>query len=202
VARVAAALPELPAARRERFVADYGLSRYDAELLVEELAVADYFERAVAAQPAAQRNPKALTNWITGELFRLLNQAGQSIEAAPVSPAQLAELAGLAGSGALNLNTAKSVLEVMYRTGRPAGEIVAEQGLGQVSDSGEIEALVAEVIAANPGELATYLAGKDTVEQWFFGQVMRRLRGRGNPQVIRQALAAALEQSKREIKPG
>ena len=202
VARVAAELPELPAARRERFVADYGLSRYDAELLVEEPAVAAYFERAVAAQPAAQRSPKTLANWISGELFRLMNQAGQSIEAAPVTPARLAELAGLATSGALNLNTAKTVLEVMYRTGRPAGEIVAEQGLGQVSDTSEIEGLVAEVIAAHPGELATYLAGKATVEQWFFGQVMRRLRGRGNPQVIRQALAAALAQSKPEVKPG
>jgi aspartyl-tRNA(Asn)/glutamyl-tRNA(Gln) amidotransferase subunit B len=198
VARVAAELPELPAARRERFVAEYGLSRYDAELLVEELAVADYFERAVAAQPAAQRSPKTLANWISGELFRLMNQEGQSIESVPVSPAQLAELAGLAASGALNLNTAKSVLEVMYRTGRSSGEIVAAQGLGQVSDTREIENLVAEVIAANPGELATYLAGKATVEQWFFGQVMRRLRGRGNPQVIRQALAAALEQSKQK----
>jgi len=156
----------------------------------------------VAAQPAAQRSPKTVANWISGELFRLMNQAGQAIGQAPVTPAQLAELAGLAASGALNLNTAKSVLEVMYRTGRPAGEIVAEQGLGQVSDSREIESLVAEVIAANPGELSTYLAGKATVEQWFFGQVMRRLRGRGNPQVIRQALAAALEQSKQEIKSG
>src|SRR5262249_49861623 len=98
--------------------------------------------------------------------------------------------------GALNLNTAKSVFEAMVRTGRSAPALVAEQGLGQVSDTAEIERLVAEVIAANPGELATYLAGKATVEQWFFGQVMRRLRGRGNPQVIRQALAAALEQSK------
>ena len=114
--------------------------------------------------------------------------------------------------GALNLNTAKTVFESMYRTGRSAGEIVAEQGLAQVSDTGEIERLVAAVIAANPGELATYLGGKAGVEQWFFGQVMRQLRGRGNPQVIRQALSAALaaaqaeaavqEKSKQDISPG
>ncbi len=192
VARARAALPELPAARRARFVADYGLSRYDAELLVEEPAVADYFERAVAAQPAEQRSPKALANWITGELFRLMNQAGQELTQVTIAPAQLAELAGLVAAGALNLNTAKGVLEAMYRTGRPAREIVAEQGLAQVSDTGEIERLVASVLAANPGELATYLGGKTSLEQWFFGQVMRQLRGRGNPLVIRQALAAAL----------
>ncbi len=206
VARVGAALPELPAARRARFVADYGLSRYDAELLVEEPAVAEYFERAAAAQPAGQRNPKALANWITGELFRLMNQAGQAIGQAPIAPAQLAELNGLVAAGALNLNTAKTVFEAMFRTGRSAGEIVAEHGLGQVSDTDEITALVAGVMAANPGELATFLAGKTTVEQWFFGQVMRQLRGRGNPQVIRQALAQALaaEQAKirQDSKPG
>jgi aspartyl-tRNA(Asn)/glutamyl-tRNA(Gln) amidotransferase subunit B len=198
VARVRAELPELPAARRARFVADYGLSRYDAELLVEELAVADYFERAVAAQPDGRRSPKALANWITGELFRLMNQAGQSIGQVSTTPAQMAELVDLVAGGALNLNTAKTVFEAMVRTGRPAGVIVAEQGLGQVSDTSEIAAVVAEVIAANPGELATYLAGKDSVEEWFFGQVMRRLRGRGNPQVIRQTLSAALEESKQK----
>ena len=202
VARVRAELPELPAARRARFVADYGLSRYDAELLVEEPAVADYFERAVAAQPVSGRSPKALANWITGELFRLMNQSGQSIGQVAITPPQLAELAGLVTGGGLTLSTAKTVFESMYRTGRPASAIVTEQGLGQVNDSSEIEAVVAEVIAANPGELATYLAGKATVEQWFFGQVMRRLRGRGNPQVIRQTLAAALEQTKQAIKPG
>ena len=198
VERARAALPELPAARRERFVADYGLSRYDAELLVEEPAVAAYFEQAVAQQPAerGQRNPKSIANWMTGELFRLMNDTGQDLARVPVSPAHLAELAGLVGAGALNLTTAKSVFEIMYRTGRAPGEIVAEQGLGQVSDSGEIQSTVEAVIAANPTELATYLGGKTTVEQWFFGQVMRRLRSRGNPQVIRQALSAALERHK------
>jgi aspartyl-tRNA(Asn)/glutamyl-tRNA(Gln) amidotransferase subunit B len=200
VARVLADLPELPAARRARIVDDYGLSRYDAELLVEEPAVADYFERAAAAPagPAGPPSPKALANWITGELFRLMNETGQTIAQVAISPAQMAELAGLVAAGVLNLNTAKTVFEAMYRTGRAAGEIVAEQGLGQVSDTRAIEGLVAEVIADNPAELATYLGGKATVEQWFFGQVMRRLHGRGNPQVIRQALSAALDQYKQQ----
>jgi aspartyl-tRNA(Asn)/glutamyl-tRNA(Gln) amidotransferase subunit B len=192
VEELRAALPELPAARRMRFNVEYGLSLYDAELLVEEPAVAAYFEAAVAAQGDGRRSPKAVANWMTGELFRLMNETGQTIEQAAVRPAQLAELAALVAGGALNLSTAKSVFESMYRTGRAPAEIVAEQGLAQVSDAGEIESLVEDVIAAHPGELASYLAGKASLEQWFFGQVMRRMKGRGNPQVIGAALSAAL----------
>jgi aspartyl-tRNA(Asn)/glutamyl-tRNA(Gln) amidotransferase subunit B len=192
VEAVRAALPELPAARRLRFERDYGLSHYDAELLVEDLALADYFEQAVAAQPAETRQPKAIVNWLMGELFRLLNESGQTLSAARVPPAHLAALATLVAGSTITANTGKAVLETMFRTGRAPGEIVAEQGLAQVNDSSAIETLVEEVVAANPAELATYLAGKATVEQWFFGQVMRKLRGQGNPQVIRAALAAAL----------
>jgi aspartyl-tRNA(Asn)/glutamyl-tRNA(Gln) amidotransferase subunit B len=186
-----AALPELPAARRARFAAEYGLSRYDAEVLVEEPAVAAYFEAAVAAQ-GGHRNAKSVANWMTGELFRLMNETAQTIEQVAVRPAQMAELGALVAAGTLNLSTAKAVFESMYRSGRGPAEIVAEQGLAQVSDTGEIERLIEEVIAANPGELASYLSGKASLEQWFFGQVMRRLRGRGNPQVIGAALSAAL----------
>jgi aspartyl-tRNA(Asn)/glutamyl-tRNA(Gln) amidotransferase subunit B len=96
----------------------------------------------------------------------------------------------------INLNTAKGVLGEMFATGRAAAEIVAEKGLAQVSDSGEIEKTVADVIAAHPEQLATYLSGKATIEQWFFGQAMKRLQGRGNPQVIRQTLSAYLEKIK------
>ena len=187
-----AELPELPAARRARFEADYGLSHGDAELLIEDPALADYFEQAVAAQPANARQPKVIVNWLMGELFRLLNESGRPLAAAQISPANLAALTALVAGGTINANTGKAVLEVMFRTGRAPAEIVAEQGLAQVSDTSAIETLVEEVIDANPGELATFLAGKATVEQWFFGQVMRRLRGQGNPQVIRAALAAAL----------
>ncbi len=192
VAAVRAALPELPAARRARFERDYGLSRYDAEVLVEEPALADYYEQAVAAQPPEARQPKAVANWLTGELFRLLNESGQTLAAARVPPAHLAALATLVSTGVITSNTGKTVLETMFQTGRAPADLVAEQGLAQVSDTSAIEALAEAVIAAHPAELATYLAGKASVEQWFFGQVMRRLRGQGNPQVIRAALAAAL----------
>jgi aspartyl-tRNA(Asn)/glutamyl-tRNA(Gln) amidotransferase subunit B len=193
---IRAGLPELPAARRERFRCDYGLSRYDAGLLADEAALASWFEQAVAAQPPGTRNPKAVANWLTGEVFRLMNAAGHEPGELPLQPEHLAELIGLVEAGSLNTNTAKAVLEEMYRSGRAPAEIVAEGGLGQLSDAGEIERLVAEVIAAHPAELASYLGGKATVEQWFFGQVMRRLQGRGNPHVIRRALAEALERHK------
>jgi aspartyl-tRNA(Asn)/glutamyl-tRNA(Gln) amidotransferase subunit B len=187
-----AALPELPAARRERFERDYGLSRYDAALLVDEPATADFFEQAVAAPPAGQRSPKTIANWMTGELFRLMNDTGQPLEAVPVTPEALAALADLVAAGRLNTTTAKAVFERMFRTGQAPAAIVAEHGLAQVSDLGAVEQVVAAVIAEHPNELAAYRGGKATLEQWFFGQVMRRLRGQGNPQVIRQALQAAL----------
>ena len=206
--RTRAGLPELPQAKRARFVSEYGLSRYDADVLVEEPAVADYFEQSVANQKSATppggaqavSNPKSAANWITGELFRLMNESGQDLAEARarVAPESLAALTGLIARGTLNLNTAKAIFEEMYRTGRAPEAIVAEKGLAQVSDVGEIEALVAEVLSAHPEQLATYLDGKIAVEQWFFGQVMRRLQRRGNPQVIRSALSTALEKSKRQ----
>jgi aspartyl-tRNA(Asn)/glutamyl-tRNA(Gln) amidotransferase subunit B len=194
IERVRAALPELPAAKRARFQAQYGLSAYDAALLAEERAVADFFEAAVANLKSSLANAKSIANWITGELFRLMNDSGTDIEHVKIQPAQLAALAELVAAGEINLNTAKAVFAVMFASGRAPGAIVAEQGLAQVSDSAAIEQAVAEVLAANPDQVATYLNGKTTVEQWFFGQVMKSLRGRGNPQVIRQVLAKKLEE--------
>jgi aspartyl-tRNA(Asn)/glutamyl-tRNA(Gln) amidotransferase subunit B len=201
VEHIRADLPELPAARRARFEAEHGLSRYDADLLVEDPALADYFEQTVRSQKPEGKSPKAAANWITGELFRLLNESGEGIGPARmrVTPENLADLTGLVAAGSLNLNAAKAVFEEMYRTGRAPRAIVVEKGLAQISDAGAIEDLVADVIAASPDQLATYLGGKVAVEQWFFGQVMKRLQGRGNPQVIRTALRAALEKARSGI---
>lgn len=197
VEAVRATLPELPAAKRSRFESSYGLNHYDASHLVEDRAVADYFERAVNHQPLAARNPKAVANWMLGEMFRLMNETGQTIERVKVTPEHLAALTARVADNTINLNTAKGVFDEMFRTGRAPDDLVAEQGLAQVSDSGEIEKIVADVIAAHPEQLATYLGGKATVEQWFFGQAMKRLHGRGNPQVIRQTLSAHLEKIKK-----
>jgi len=198
VDRVRAALPELPEAKRARFESQYGLSRYDASLLIEEQAVADYFEQAVANQKSEIRNPKSVANWMTGELFRLMKELGQSLAEVAITPKDLAALTGLVAGGTLNLNTAKTVFEEMFRTGRGPEAIVAEKGLAQVSDTGAIEKVIAEILESNPEQVATFLGGKATVEQWFFGQAMRRLQGQGNPQVIRQVLAEKLKRLKRD----
>jgi aspartyl-tRNA(Asn)/glutamyl-tRNA(Gln) amidotransferase subunit B len=196
IARVRAALPELPAAKRERFQSEYGLSPYDASLLVEERAVADYFEQAIRNPKSQGPNPKVIANWMTGELFRLMNESGIDIGHVKVQPAQLAALAEMVTSGVINTNTAKAVFAEMFASGRDAQAIVDEEGLAQVSDSAAIEQRVAEVLAANPEQVATYLGGKETVEQWFFGQVMKALKGQGNPQVIREILSRKLDELK------
>jgi len=195
VERVRAELPELPDAKRARFESEYGLGRYDADLLIEEVDVANYFEQTVANQKSEIKNPKSVANWITGELFRLMKETGKEIAEVAITPKDLAALTGLVGS-TLNINTAKTVFEEMYRTGHGPEAIVAEKGLAQVSDTGEIEKIIAEILDANPDQVATYLGGKATVEQWFFGQAMRRLKGQGNPQVIREVLAEKLNKLK------
>jgi len=194
VEQVRAALPELPRARFARFCSQYGLSEYDAGLLVEDPAVADYFEAAVRSAPEAP--PKALANWITGELFGLLKQSGQTIQAAAVRPEALADLVRRQEAGQITGTVAKQVLAEMYASGRTAEEIIAASGLEQISDSGFIARLVEEILSENPQEVATYLAGKETVAQWFFGQVMRAAGGRANPQVVQSELVRRLNKLK------
>ncbi len=197
IERIRAELPELPAAKRDRFVQALGLTRYDADLLVVERAVAEYFEAACAVGAAGATPktvpPKAVANWITGELFRLMNAGGLAIDQVKVTPQALAGLVGLVGAGTINSNTAKTVFEEMFATGQDADAIVKARGLAQVNDTAEIEALIDRVLSANPEQVKTFLGGKATVEQWFFGQVMKASQGRGNPQVIRGLLAEKLK---------
>jgi aspartyl-tRNA(Asn)/glutamyl-tRNA(Gln) amidotransferase subunit B len=190
VESVRSALPELPNARLGRFQAQYGLSAYDAGVLTAEKSGADYYEAAVAASEAA---PKMVANWVTGELFSLLNEAGQGIEASPVSPAALAALLRMVAAGEINQNTGKTVLSEMFTTGKPAAEIVAERGLRQVSDSALIAGLVEQALAENPEQVAAYLAGKESLSRWLFGQVMRLAKGQANPQVLQRELEQQLE---------
>jgi aspartyl-tRNA(Asn)/glutamyl-tRNA(Gln) amidotransferase subunit B len=197
VERVRGELPELPAAKHARFAAEYGLSAYDAELLVEDQAVADYFEKVVGSQAPEARHPKAAANWITGELFRLMKETGEDIARVQIAPEALAGLTALVAQGALNLPSAKAVFEQMYRTGRAPQTLAAEAGLAQVSDAAAIAKLVEDVLSSSPAQLEEYRAGKQTLEQWFFGQVMRRTQGRGNPQVIRAVLKEALEKNRK-----
>jgi aspartyl-tRNA(Asn)/glutamyl-tRNA(Gln) amidotransferase subunit B len=193
---VKSALPELPWAKQERLMREYDLPVADARVLVEDPAVADFFETCAAE---LQRAPaKMAANWITGELFAWMNQAGVDLADLKVTPKGLAELLDLAMDGIVNLNTAKNVLGVMLREGLSAGEIVRARGLEQVSDAGFIAGLVRSVLEANSDELAKYLAGKETLSNWFYGQVMRDARGKANPAVVKEELERQL-QARKEI---
>jgi aspartyl-tRNA(Asn)/glutamyl-tRNA(Gln) amidotransferase subunit B len=189
VGQIRQSLPELPAERQQRFAAQHGLSAYDAAVLVAEKAVADYFEAVVAAGIPA----KQAANWVSGDLFALLNQNNLGIEECPITASALASLLKMVVGGEINNNTAKTVLAEMFASGKPAEQIVSEKGLRQVSDSGFIADLVRQVLAESPNELASYRAGKDTLSKWFFGQVMRAAKGKANPQVIQTELERQLK---------
>ncbi len=190
--QIRANLPELPRARRRRFVDQYGLTEYDARLLTDEKAVADYFERAIHSQPAAS-HPKTVANWMTGELFGLMNQAAITVADLRVSPEALAELVGLVVSGEINPSTGKTVLAEMFQSGRSATEIVSQRGLRQVSDATFIAEIVRQVLDENPNEVASFKAGKQGVVNWLFGQVMRKAAGKANPGVVQAELERQLE---------
>ncbi|MBN2386500.1 MAG: Asp-tRNA(Asn)/Glu-tRNA(Gln) amidotransferase subunit GatB [Anaerolineales bacterium] len=191
IARLHAELPELPEARFQRFCTQHGLTEYAAGVLVEEKAVADYFEAAAAANAVV--TPKALANWISGELFGLMNQAGVTLDRLLIRAEALAELVQLVEQGKINQATGREVLGEMFRSGKAAGEIVRARGLEQVSDADFITGLVGETLAAYPQEVADYRTGKETLFNWLFGQVMRKAGGRANPQVVRQALSKQLK---------
>jgi aspartyl-tRNA(Asn)/glutamyl-tRNA(Gln) amidotransferase subunit B len=185
-----ARLPELPDAKKARFIAAYELPEYDADLLVEDRAVADYYEAVVAAGEVA---PKAVANWVTGTLFGLINESGQAIGEVQISPEALAELVGLVEDGTINVNTGKEVLAEMFSSGRGAREIVEERGLVQISDAGALEQAVARVLDENPEQVSKYLDGKEQIIGWMIGQVMKATRGKANPQIVRELLLTQLE---------
>jgi aspartyl-tRNA(Asn)/glutamyl-tRNA(Gln) amidotransferase subunit B len=189
VEEIRASLPELPDARRERFEREYGLGRADALRLTEERAVADYFEAVVGAQ---KTRAKTVANWVLTDLFRHMNDAGQSIEEVKVRAGALSGLIDLVESGAINANTGKRVLAEMFESGEDARSIVERHGLAQISDAGALEDAARKVVEANPAEVDKYLAGKETVLGWLVGQVMRETRGKANPNVVRESLLKVL----------
>jgi len=180
-------LPELPDAKKRRFMAEYGLPAYDAGLLIAEAATADYYETL-----ARGRDPKLAANWMIGELFAALNRTGRSIEDPPVSPQALGELLDLLADGTISGRIAKEVFEEMVEGGGSARAIVERRGLRQVSDVGVIETVVAEVLAENADKVAEYRAGKEKLFGYFVGQVMRRMGGRGNPGLVNEVLRRVL----------
>jgi aspartyl-tRNA(Asn)/glutamyl-tRNA(Gln) amidotransferase subunit B len=188
---IASQLPELPSEKLERFTQEYHLSEYDAEVLVAEKSVADYFDQVIVAinqHSSSEISPKIVANWITGELFGLLNQYNTQIDKIFVTPQKLADLLLLISKGEINQNTAKSVLAEMFKSGKPADDIVREQGLTQISDSMFITELVKQVLSQNPEQVEQYIQGKDSLARWLFGQVMRLAEGRANPEMLRVEL--------------
>jgi aspartyl-tRNA(Asn)/glutamyl-tRNA(Gln) amidotransferase subunit B len=188
VAEIRGRLPELPAQRRERFIAQYELSPYDAAQLTVSRSTADYYEQAVHGLA----KPKVVANWLTGELFRLLNQTGQTIEQTRLTPPLLVELLGLIESGAVSSRAAKDVFEEVFRTGTPPAQVVESLGLNQISDNSTLEQLVDAAIQANPKSVADYIAGKPQALGFLVGQVMKASKGKANPAVVNAILRARL----------
>jgi aspartyl-tRNA(Asn)/glutamyl-tRNA(Gln) amidotransferase subunit B len=185
---IAAKMPELPDAKRTRFMSEYGITPYDAELLASTRAMADYFENAVRAGAPA----KPAANWIQVELLRRLNDAGKEIGESPVLPAELAALVEKVESGEITAASGKKVFARMFDSRKPAAEIISAEGFSQVSDSGEIERWCREVIEKNADNVAKYRAGNEGVFKFFVGQVIRASRGQANPQSVNDTLKRLL----------
>ncbi len=183
VARIKETLPELPDEKKARFVSDYGLSVYDATVLVAERETADYFERAAKGHDA-----KAVANWITGDLFAALNRTGRAIADSPVAAEHIGGLVALIQDGTISGRLAKDVFEAMVETGKSPAAIVEEKGLRQVTDTGAIEAVVDQVLAANPKQAEQFRSGEDKVMGWLVGQVMKASQGKANPKMVNDIL--------------
>ena len=181
-------LPELPEAKRSRFVVEHGVTAYDAQVLTDSQPLADYFEATVLAGAPG----KSAANWMQTELLRQLNVSGKQIAASPVTPRAFAELLKLIESGKITGAVGKKVFVTMFESGRPAGEIVSAEGLAQVNDTSAIDSAAREVIAKNPDNVAKFKAGNEGVFQFFVGQVMRATRGQANPQIISEILRKLL----------
>lgn len=190
IERVRSEIPELPEARRKRFMKQYDLTYADASQLTSELGLADYYEAATAASG----NPRSASNWIRTELLRELETSGLSAAASPVPPTELGALVRLIDEEKISGKQGKDVLVEMFKSGKAAQAIIEEQGLVQVSDSGEIDALIDGVIAANPNQLASYRSGKETLFGFFVGQVMKASQGKANPKVVNERLRAKLQE--------
>jgi aspartyl-tRNA(Asn)/glutamyl-tRNA(Gln) amidotransferase subunit B len=184
-------LPELPLERRARFSEQYGLPEYDADILTNERSLSDYYENTVQAYGG---DPKRISNWVMNEVLRMLNEKGITAGEMKLTPAYLAEIVKMVDAGKVNTSTGKSLLEKVQSSGRSPEEIVRAEGLAQVSDQGAIRAVCAEVLAENPDQVAAYQNGKATLIGWFVGQVMRKMRGKADPQAARSLLEELLSQ--------
>ena len=187
VASLRAELPELPDAKRARFVRQYGIPFYDAGVLVAEQVIADFYETV-----ATGRDGKVVANWVIGDFFAGLNRTGHTIENSPVSAVALGKLLDLMADSTINGRIAKEVLEIMMDSGDEPAAIIDARGLRQVTDTGAIDKAIDAVLAANPDKLAEYKAGKEKLFGFFVGQVMKAMAGKGNPALVNEALKSKL----------
>jgi aspartyl-tRNA(Asn)/glutamyl-tRNA(Gln) amidotransferase subunit B len=187
VEKLKAELPELPDDKKDRFIADYGLSPYDAGVLVASRSSADYFEAV-----AKGRDAKLATNWIMGDLSAHANTKGVALDEVGIAPKALGEMIDLISDGTISGKIAKDVLEIMITDGGSAAEIVEKRGLKQMSDTGELEAIIDEIIASNPKQVEQ-LKAKPKTHGWFLGQVMQKTKGKANPQAVNELLRSKLE---------
>lgn len=192
IREILAALPELPLQRRERFVEQYGLPEYDAEILTEERTFSDFYEAAVEAYGG---DPKSVSNWMMNDVLRLIRERGVFAGELRMEPAHLADIVRMLDGSIITTNTAKDLLEKVEQSGRAPVEIVEQEGLAQVSDEDALRELAGEVIAANPEQVETYRSGKTTILGWFVGQIMRETGGKANPQLARAVFEELLNES-------
>ncbi len=188
VQRIRDSLPELPDDKKARFIADFGLSPYDASVLVADRATADFYE-----QVAKGRDAKMAANWVMGDFFAAMNKTGRGIDDPPVTAENLGALIDLIADDTISGRIAKEVFEAMVDTGKAPGVIVEEKGLKQVTDTGAIEGMIDEVLANNPDKVAEYQGGKDKLFGFFVGQVMKATQGKANPKLVNEILAKKLK---------
>ncbi len=186
---VLAELPELPLERRARFMTEYDLPEYDADILTGDKSISEYFERAVKAY---QGDPKVASNWIMNEILRMLNELGINADELTLSPEHLAQVIEMVDAGTVNTATGKSLLAKVQESGKPPAEIVETESLAQVSDDAALQAVVDKVLAEHPEEVSSYREGKEGLLGWFMGQVMRETRGKADPGLTRELLQKAL----------
>jgi aspartyl-tRNA(Asn)/glutamyl-tRNA(Gln) amidotransferase subunit B len=187
---VLASLPELPLARRARFMEEYGLPEYDADILTGDKPLSEYYEAAVKAYGG---DPKAVSNWIMNEVLRMRNDLGVEADELTLTPAHLAEAIKLVDAGTINNATGKSLLGKVQKSGKSPAEIVEDEGLAQVSDDSALQDAIDKIMAANPDEVASFRGGKEGLFGWFMGQVMRETRGKADPQLTRELLQKSLK---------
>lgn len=192
VARLRTLLPEMPDSRRQRYINEWGLPEYDAGVISSSRELADFFEAAVKEYGEA----KTVSNWVMGEFLRLLNQEKIEISAAKISPSQLVQMLKMIDAGTISGKIAKTVFEEMFKTGNDPAQVVKEQGLVQISDAGELEALAQKIIAANPKSVADYLGGKEQAIGYLVGQMMKETKGRANPGMVNELLRKELDKLK------